>query len=101
MKILENKTDLSLETGTTVLYFSASWCGPCRMLAPIMERISEKFPSMEIFKVDVDSHKEIASEWGVRGIPTVIFIKEGKEVNKFSGIKSESDISRLIENLTT
>jgi thioredoxin 1 len=100
MKNLENKTDLSLETGTTALYFSAAWCGPCRMLAPVMERVSEKFPSVGIFKVDVDSHKEIATEWGVRGIPTVIFIKEGKEIGKFSGMKSESDISSLMENLS-
>jgi thioredoxin len=101
MRLLENKTDLSLEKGVTALYFTASWCGPCRMLAPIMERVSEKFTSIEIFKVDVDTHKDLAAEWGIKGIPTIVFIKDGKEVEKTVGLKSESEISGLMENLSS
>jgi thioredoxin 1 len=66
-----------------------------------MERVSEKFTSIEIFKVDVDTHKDLATEWGIKGIPTVIFIKDGKEVGKTVGLKSESEISGLMKNLSS
>jgi thioredoxin 1 len=66
-----------------------------------MEKVSEKTPNVEFYKVDVDEHSELSSKWGVRGIPTVIFIKEGKEVDKFVGVKSESDISTLIEKIVS
>lgn len=101
MKILESKMEPQLEAGITALYFSASWCGPCKMLAPIMERVSEKTPGVEFYKVDVDEHRELSAKWGVRGIPTVIFIKEGKEADKFVGVKSESDITSLIEKIVS
>lgn len=66
------------------LYFSAKWCAPCRQLAPIMEQVSKH---MSVVKIDIDENPQIASQWGVRGVPTVILTNNGIEVNRHVGVK--------------
>lgn len=66
------------------LYFSAQWCGPCRMLGPIMEQVSQQIP---VQKVDVDSQFELASQYGVRNVPTVVLLQNGEEVKRFVGVQ--------------
>lgn len=66
------------------LYFSAKWCGPCRMLGPIMEQVSQQIP---VQKVDVDSEYELASQYGIRNIPTVVLLQNGQEVKRFVGVQ--------------
>ena len=72
-----------------ILYFSAEWCGPCKTLAPRMERLSNQ---INYRKIDVDSNKELSSEFGVRNIPTLILIQEGQAINRLVGLQSEQDI---------
>lgn len=67
------------------LYFSAKWCAPCRQLAPIMEQVSN---SVKVIKIDIDENPQIASQWNVRGVPTVILTDGGVEVNRHVGVKS-------------
>ena len=69
--------------------FSASWCGPCKMLNPVMEIIKPKFSDVRFTNVDVDEQFEIASKYGIRSVPTVIIEKNGLEVQRISGLKSE------------
>ena len=70
------------------LYFSAPWCGPCRTLGPVMERVNNTIP---VQKINVDEQSNVAQQYNVRNIPTVILMENGVEVKRFLGVKSESD----------
>jgi thioredoxin 1 len=69
--------------------FSAAWCGPCRMLAPIMENVKGKFKEVTFTDVDVDTQYELAQKYFVRNVPTVVIEKDGQEVHRFAGLQSE------------
>mgnify|MGYP000583582454 FL=1 len=72
-----------------ILYFSAEWCGPCKTLAPRMERLSNQ---INYRKIDVDNNQELSSEFSVRNIPTLILIQDGEAINRLVGLQSEQDI---------
>ena len=72
-----------------ILYFSAEWCGPCKTLAPRMERLSNQ---INYRKIDVDNDQELSSEFSVRNIPTLILIQDGEAINRLVGLQSEQDI---------
>ncbi|MDR2907821.1 MAG: thioredoxin [Bacteroidales bacterium] len=88
----ENYEELVLKSDKpAVVDFWAEWCGPCRMLTPIIEEMSTEYEGKAIIgKVDVDSAPGIASKYGVRNIPTVIFIKNGEVVDKQVGAVPKS-----------
>ena len=65
-----------------LLYFSAGWCGPCRQLGPIMEQVGQEVP---VQKIDVDSQPELAQQYGIRNIPTVVLVKDGADVARKVG----------------
>ncbi len=69
--------------------FSATWCGPCKMLAPIMDNIKPKFKNVNFVNIDVDQQFEVASKYGIRSVPTVVIEKNGKEVKRLTGLQSE------------
>ena len=77
--------------------FWAEWCGPCRMLAPILDQIaSEQGDRATIAKVDIDAHPELADRFGVRAIPTLIVFKNGQPVNVITGVRSKSFIESAL-----
>lgn len=81
--------------------FYAEWCGPCKVLTPLMENVKTKFTSVKFENVDIDSQFEIAQKYFVRSVPTVIIEKNGKEVERFVGVQSElAYINALNENLS-
>lgn len=98
----ENFEELVLSTNKPVLVdFWAAWCGPCRMLAPIIEELSLEFGEKAVIgKMDVDSQTIYAAEYGIRNIPTVLIFKDGEIVEKQVGVAPKSTYENLInENL--
>ena len=78
--------------------FYATWCGPCKALAPVLEEVSEKYSdSIKIVKVDVDEEESIAAKFGIVSIPTIVFLKNGQTVTSFVGLKSAAEIEKLVE----
>jgi thioredoxin 1 len=101
IELNENESlDILNEKGLILLDFHATWCGPCRHLSPILDELArDNGDNLKIVKINVDNNSDIASEYGVRGIPSVMFFKDGIEVDKFVGLKTKSDIQNIINNL--
>ena len=79
--------------------FFATWCGPCRMQGPILERVKDEVgDEVEIFKLDVDECEKTAKKFGVMSIPTLILFKNGREVAKNVGLLSQEQVLNLFEN---
>ncbi len=82
--------------GEVLLDFWASWCGPCRMLSPVIDEIAEETPTLKVGKVNVDDEPELAAAFGVQSIPTVVIIKDG-EIKEISvGYKPKDEIIELL-----
>lgn len=83
-----------------VIDFWAEWCGPCRMVGPIVEELAQEYAGrVTVGKVDVDNNDEITSKYGIRNIPTILFIKNGEVVDKQVGAAQRSALVEKIENL--
>lgn len=78
--------------------FWASWCGPCKMLGPVIEEISEDADGYKVGKVNIDEEPELAREFGIMSIPTVIVFEGGKPVKQSSGFKPKKALEALIQN---
>ncbi|XP_047332768.1 thioredoxin H-type 2-like [Impatiens glandulifera] len=72
-----------------VIDFTASWCGPCRFISPFLSELARKLPTVTFLKVDVDELEQVAKDWAVESMPTFMFLKEGKIVDKVVGAKKE------------
>ncbi|MCX6155280.1 MAG: thioredoxin [Candidatus Kapabacteria bacterium] len=78
------------KNGVSLIDFWAEWCAPCKMMTPILNSVAEEANSgIRICKLNVDSEKKLASKFSVRGIPTLILMKNGKEINRFVGVKQK------------
>ncbi len=80
----------------TVKRYTATWCQPCRQMAPIFEEVKRENPNTQFMEIDVDDNKNMALQEGVQSVPTIIFEKDGQQVYRFSGIRSKSFISGII-----
>jgi len=92
------KKEVLESTQPAMVDFWASWCGPCKMIAPFIDELAKEYAGkMKIGKIDVDSNPKIATEYGVMSIPTIIFFKNGKVLNQIVGAASKLDLKRNIE----
>ena len=81
--------------------FWAAWCGPCRTVGPIVEELADEYKGkVKVAKLDVDSNKEVASKYGVRGIPTLMLFKDGQVVDQIVGAVPKSRIKELLDKVS-
>jgi len=81
--------NLKTKQMVTVKKFSAVWCGPCRALTPVMNEIKGNYSNVKFEEYDIDEYSDVTEEYGVRSVPTVIIVKDGIEVNRFTGLSSK------------
>jgi len=104
MEILHTNTEEfenTLKQKQVVLVdFYANWCGPCKMLSPILETVSEQLPDNAVIaKLDIDESLETAKQFGVMSVPTMIIFKDGKEVDRLVGLRQKDQIIDAIKNV--
>lgn len=80
-----------------LLDFWAGWCGPCKMLSPIVDEVADENASIKVGKVNVDEQPELASQFGIMSIPTLVLIKDGKIVQQTAGVRPKAAIERMIK----
>ena len=99
VKVLNTDSfDSQVNSGVTVIDFWAPWCGPCKMLAPVIEQISDEYSGrLQICKVNVDDNQELAARYGIMSIPSVLVFKNGEVVDKMVGSRPKSQIKEMID----
>jgi thioredoxin 1 len=91
-----------IRTGVVLVDFLAAWCGPCKMMAPVLNELAEEVDGkVTIGKVNVEEQKVTASKFKIRSIPTMILFKNGKEIHRFVGIKTKDYLLKELDRRTT
>ncbi|KAG1338931.1 thioredoxin H4-1 [Cocos nucifera] len=95
----EKIADANKDGKLVVANFSASWCGPCRMMAPVYAELSEKYPSLMFLTIDVDELVDFSSSWDIRATPTFFFLKDGQQLDKLVGA-NRPELEKKLKMLT-
>lgn len=96
-KIENNNMSEALESNLALVDFSATWCGPCKMLAPVLEEISEELAgSLDFFNADVDANDELALKYGIQNIPALVIFKNGEIVDRSVGFQTKEKLKAFI-----
>ena len=82
-----------------IVDFFATWCRPCQMLAPILVDIDKEYEDVEVYKVDVDENQDAAMRYGVNAMPTLVFFKDGQEVERQVGLLSKEELIKMVNEL--
>ena len=100
MKVIKQAEfeELKKQPGVLVVDFFATWCGPCKMLSPVLEEVAEELAGKAaIVKVDVDESGELASSYGIMSVPTLIVFKDGEAVEMSTGFQPKEQLKAMIE----
>lgn len=90
-KVLKSKKKVLVD-------FYAEWCGPCRMLSPVVEEVASETEEVEFYKINVDNAEEVSRKYGVMSIPTLIIFQDGKVVNNSVGLKSKNELKEFLKD---
>lgn len=98
MKIVNNDTyeEEVLKKDRVLIDFNAEWCGPCKMLGPILEEVAKDLTKTEVVSINVDENEDLAREYNVFSIPCLVLVEKGKEVDRKVGLQSKSDLKNWI-----
>ena len=89
----------SVKEGVTLVDFWAEWCGPCKMIAPMIDELATEYDGKaKVVKVDVDSEAELAAKFKVQSIPTLLIIKDGAEANRFIGVTPKAELAGALDS---
>lgn len=94
---IDNYDEISSSDKTVLLDFYADWCGPCKMVSPIIDQIAEENPEYLVGKVNVDEESELAGRFGVMSIPTLVVLRNGEVVSKTTGARPKAQILALLK----
>jgi thioredoxin 1 len=94
---IDNYDEISSSDKTVLLDFYADWCGPCKMVSPIIDQIAEENPEYLVGKVNVDEESELAGRFGVMSIPTLVVLRNGEAVSKTTGARPKAQILALLK----
>jgi thioredoxin 1 len=102
IKVLTDSSfEKDIQKGVVLVDFHANWCGPCRMLAPVLEEVAKTVHGKaSIGKVDIDTEEKIATDFQITSVPTMILFKDGKEVNRIVGLREAKAIADFILAVT-
>ena len=95
----ENELNEIVKEGITIVDFYANWCGPCRMLAPILEELEEERNDVKIVKVDVDDARELSSKYRISAIPALVVFKDGVVVGNEVGFMTKEDLNTMVDRI--
>ncbi len=100
VELTNDNFDDTVKEGVALVDFWAPWCGPCRMIAPVIEELAEDFDGKaQICKVNTDEQQDLAVKYGIRSIPTILFLKDGEVVDQMIGAASKQAFSDKINSL--
>ena len=92
LHVNEESFDKVIKSGTVIADFWAPWCGPCRMLAPVLEELAEDLPEVRIIKINIDDEINLAKRFGLTNIPTLLLFKDGEFVKKTMGYMEKDEL---------
>jgi len=95
----EEYSEIVKSSSPVVIDFHATWCGPCKVLSPILEELDDEIEGVEFVKLDVDQHPQIAGQNQVMGVPTVVILKDGEVKDRFVGVQPKEVIKEKITSL--
>ena len=95
----EEYVEIINSSSPVVIDFHATWCGPCKVLSPILEELNDEIEGVEFVKLDVDQHPQIAGQNQVMGVPTVVILKDGEVKDRFVGVQPKEVIKEKITSL--
>lgn len=92
------ETEILSQEGKVLIDFWAPWCGPCRMLGPVIDELADELEGqVRVYKVNVDEEPELASRYGIMSIPTIVAMNDGKISKRMVGVQSKTDILKMFE----
>lgn len=100
LSLKQDNFDSTISQGVTLVDFYADWCGPCRMLTPVLEEIAKEMSDkLKVGKLDIDQNQKIAGMFQVTSIPTMILFKNGKEVNRLVGLRDLEGLRQFVSTV--
>ena len=90
------KSEVLEHKGTVLVDFWADWCGPCRMLSPIVDEVAAENPGIKVGKINVDEQQELSAQFGIMSIPTLLVFKDGKKISESIGLIPKEQIEKML-----